>query len=120
MSQTTSSTVEANRLGLGPGDRRFESCLLDQRAEGKTVEPKSLYLFDSGCKSHWPNQIMKTLTIIEWQLIPWSHKGYTGNGCQTYIEINSKRTEVQVVDKNGKRISHVGWPEEHFKDDLES
>jgi hypothetical protein len=59
---------------------------------------------------------MKTLSLLEWQLTPWFYKGFTGNGLQTYLEIDGKRTEVQVIDSEGNRISHVGWTEEQIQE----
>ena len=48
---------------------------------------------------------MKTLTLIEWRLLRWHEKGYM-DGMRTYIVVNGKRIEVEVIDEDGKRISH--------------
>ncbi len=49
---------------------------------------------------------MKTITIKEWQLIPWSYKGYFGgNGLQTYICVNPLEKTPVVVFSGAKRLS---------------
>jgi hypothetical protein len=52
---------------------------------------------------------MKTLTILEWRLIPWSNKGFgQGSGLETYIvagAVDSGKHVHVVVFDGDKRVS---------------
>ena len=47
---------------------------------------------------------MKTLTLLEWSLIPWDYKdfGTTGYGLRTWLKIKGKLIEIKVMGVNEK------------------